>query len=168
MKRMAIAAATALLFAAATCEAQVFDAGYTFTYYFPTLPSYFSTGYIPETGLFTNPAYTPLTATIRWEIFHSLPNGVPLHSGIWHPGDLGWALFLDTWLDGEGSFRITVLSGSQLIQSYYVYIPESLPTGGVRIWSDVIPAPVPEPATPVLISLGLALIAFVVRRAHII
>lgn len=158
--------AIALLFTATTGKAQIFDAGYTFTYYFPTLPSYFDVGYIPETGFFLGPEFTPLTATIKWEIFDSLPSGVPVHSGIWQPGNLGWALFQDTWLDGEGSFRITVLSGSQLIQDYFVYMPVSLPTGGFRIWSAVIPAPVPEPAAIALLSVGLVFIALVLRRAR--
>ncbi len=168
MKMKAVAAAIALLFAAATGKAQVFDAGYTFTYYFPTLPSDIQPVYIPETGLFLNPIYMSLTATIRWEIFDSLPSGVPVHSGIWQPGNIGWAAFADTWLDGEGSFRITILSGSQLIQSYAIYVPEPLPTGGFRIWSDLIPAPVPEPAPLTLVLLGIAFVGFVARRARII
>ncbi len=102
------------------------------------------------------------------EIFDSLPSGVPVHSGIWQPGGIGWAYFQDTWLDGEGSFRITVLSGSQLIQSYSIYVPEPLGNGDFRIWYATIPAPVPEPATLALLPLGIAFVGFVARRARII
>lgn len=171
MKIKSLAAAIALLFATASTQAQIFDTGYTFTYYFPTLPSYQAMFIIPETGFFLSPDYMPVTATIRWEIFDSLPSGTPVHSGIWTPGNIPWApLFDQTWLDGEGSFRITILSGSQLIQGYHIYVARF--DTGTQMYTvydaPIPPGPVPEPATLALLTGGLAVLVVLYRRARII
>src|SRR3954452_17362424 len=94
----------ALLCLSASARAQVFDAGYTFTYYFTSLPTFHAPIAELETGLFLLPGFQNVTATIQWEIFDSLPAGVPAHSGILKPGDGAYiGLFDQTWLDGAGS-----------------------------------------------------------------
>jgi PEP-CTERM motif len=165
MKAKLLAFGFALLCGVTSARAQVFDAGYTFTYYFPTLPSSQQTAIIPETGFFLSPYFQDVTATVQWEIFDSLPSGVPVHSGIWTPGNPAYApLFDQTWLDGEGSFRITILSGSQLIDNYFIYVarPEAV---GFTVFSATVPATVPEPSIAALLALGLSAFArFAVRR----
>ena len=168
MKSKIIAAAVALLCATPAAHAQVFNAGYTFTYYFPALPSYQTPSPPIDTGLFVTQSYQSVTATIKWEIFDSLPAGAPVHAGIWNPGDVGWASFNDTWLDGEGSFRISILSGSQFIQNYFVSVHSfDTPGSGHTVYSAVIPAaPVPEPVTIALFAGGFAALCVFRRRAR--
>lgn len=167
MKIRLLGAALASLFVMASAQAEIFDPGYSFTYYFTTLSSYQTTATIPERGLFLSPDYTPLTATIKWEIFDSLSSAAPVYSGIWTPGNIGWApLYDQTWLDGEGSFRITILSGSQLIQGYDIYLVQPDPVGPT---STVYYAsiPVPEPGTLALFGAGLGGLVILCRRWHI-
>ncbi len=167
MKMISLGAVAAFVLMSPMTEGQVFDAGYTFTYHFDMLPSFQTMVIIPETGLSLEPLNVPVTATIAWEIFDSLATGVPVHSGIWHPGDVPYAgLFDQTWLDGEGTFRITILSGSQLIQGFDIYVARyDAGTRMYTVYSDFIqPAPVPEPASYALAVFGAGILA--VWRRH--
>jgi hypothetical protein len=156
----------AALALSASAYADVFPAGYTFTYHFNALPL------IPEPIIITAEFLTvgtggtapPLTSTLSWEMFEGLPSGSPVASGTWSGSDIPLAgIPHGTWQDGEGSFRISVVSGSQLISDVSIYLPQfGGPSGGYTGYVyeiTVIPAPVPEPATVAFITVGLAFLA---------
>lgn len=105
-----------------------------------------------------------LTSVLSWEFFEGLPVGAPSASGTWSGFDITLAsLPIGLWQDGEGSFRISVLSGSQNINSVLIYSSVAAQPGSVYQLT-VVPAPVPEPTTSVLLYFGLAGVALWARR----
>ena len=152
-----------------TLRAEVFNAGYTFTYHFDKLSSFQANAIIPENFLLLDSGAIHPTATISWEIFDSLPTGAPVASGIWDPGELGVALVPSpVWQDGEGSFRITILSGSQNINAFDIYVAHHDSSRLYTVYSGSIqPTSVPEPATFVLLAIGSAFLVLW-RRARVI
>jgi hypothetical protein len=163
MKIKLLAAAVTLL-STSTLPAQVFDAGYTFTSYFDTLPTWQPGELIPENSWSLN-GFQALTATIAWEIFDSLSSGAPVISGVWHPGNFGYVILpAQTWQDGEGSFRVTILSGSQVISGFGIYVHIFGSDPATVYSASIIPAPVPEPGAFVFLALGLASAGLWLRR----
>jgi hypothetical protein len=143
-------------------RADLFPAGYTFTYHFDALPL------IPEPVIITAEALTigtggtapPLTSTLSWEMFEGLPIGLPVASGTWSGFDIPLAgIPHGTWQDGEGSFRISVLSGAQVISDVSIYLPQfGGPSGGYTGYVyelTVTPPAVPESTSSSLICLAL-------------
>jgi hypothetical protein len=138
-----------------------FQPGFVFTYHFETLPL---TASGQQIGLPGSYLYLTLplgvTSTLSYEIFSGLPIGAPVSSGIWTPGDIPWAgVQTATWLDLEGSFRFTVLSGSQLIDAANIHFQVSTPNGFDIYTLTVAPPPVPEPASSTLVALASVVIA---------
>jgi hypothetical protein len=160
MKSKLVLVALAALAFSPFARADVFPAGYTFTYHFDALPL------IPEPVIITaeflavdtGGTAPPLTSTLSWEMFEGLPIGLPVASGTWSGFDIPLAgIPHGTWQDGEGSFRISVLSGTQVITNVSIYLPQfGGPTGGYTGYVyelTVAPPAVPEPASSSLICL---------------
>ena len=161
--------AVALLTTAKPMQAQIFDTGYSFTDHFDSLPSYQAMGINPEDSLSLFSGAPFLTATIAWEVWSGLPVGAPTFSGIWQPGDSGYAPLDLLWGDGEGSFRITILAGSQEIDRFSIYAvgPYDPTTATTTVYQgDILPAPVPEPASATLAAFGFAAFVAWRRRAQ--
>jgi hypothetical protein len=135
-----------------------FQAGYVFTYHFDTLPLTASGQQIALPGSYFYLALPfGLTSTISYELFSGLPIGTPVSSGIWMPGNPSFPAYAGippTWQDFEGSFRVTVLSGSQQIDSANVYLRVDTPNGFDIYTLAVTTPPVPEPASSSLITLA--------------
>jgi hypothetical protein len=158
---LAVAALTVLLMNT-SANADVFPEGYTFTYHFDTLPLFQSFGVLPGNYLFVDTGSPFLTSTISWEIFDGLPSGAPVASGIWSGNDATTAgIPGQTWQDAEGSFRISVLSGSQEIDHFSIYVVHEYLGGNLFSVYEltVLPSPVPEPGTSSLILVGLSGVA---------
>ena len=154
MKIKFLACGLVLIVLASVARAQVFNEGENFTYYFASLPLTYPPAIQLADYLAVNTGSGPLTSVMRWEIFDSLPSGVAVASGIWSGAYASLAgIPVGTWQDEEGSFRISVLSGSQLINSATIYLSSAAPTGGVYRLT-VIPAAVPEPSAFVLLLVG--------------
>ncbi len=151
-------------------RAEIFPEGYTFTYYFDTLPGSQETEILPENTL-TMGGF-PQTGHIEWQIFDSLPTGTPVASGLWIPTELEWGFALlpnGVWEDGEGSFSIQIIQGAQQIDSFEINVngpfdPVTQTTTVFRAF--VPPAPVPEMGTVGYLGLGFALMALWRRRAQ--
>jgi hypothetical protein len=157
-----VTAITALLLNT-SANADVFPEGYTFTYHFDTLPLFQSFGVLPGNYLFVSTGSPALTSTISWEIFDGLPTGTPVASGIWSGYDATSAgIPVPTWQDAEGSFRISVLSGSQEIDHFSIYVVHEYLGGGLfNVYGlTVPPVPVPEPRSSFLICLALIAATF--------
>lgn len=153
--KLSFIAITALALSA-SARADVFSAGYTFTYHFDTLPAVHEDIILTASFLDLNiGGIAPLTSVMSWEMFEGLPIGIPVASGTWSGFDVPLAVIPpSTWLDAEGSFQISVLSGSQLINSVSIYLPGA-PQGDVYELT-VIPPPVPEPGSSSLLCVGMA------------
>jgi PEP-CTERM motif len=159
--RIVVAAITALLLKT-SANADVFPEGYTFTYHFDTLQLVQSFGVLPGNYLFVGIGTPPLTSTISWEIFDGLPSGAPVAAGTWWGYDATSAgIPVPTWQDAEGSFRISVLSGSQEIDHFSIYVVHEYLGGNIFSVYEltVLPSPVPEPGTSSLILIGLSGVA---------
>lgn len=159
-KKLFLIAITALAINATT-RADVFPEGYTFTYHFDTLPAIYEPIILTASFMSINVGGVyPITSVMSWEMFEGLPGGTPVASGIWSPDNFHLAgIPYPTWQDAEGSFRISVLSGSQLINSVSIYLPGA-PQGYVYELT-VVPPPVPEPTTFSLLYIGLAVTALI-------
>ncbi len=143
----------------------VFPAGYTFTYHFDSLPLVFEpTIQTAEYLSVDTGGVRPLTSTLSWEMFEGLPIGTPVASGTWSGFDTTLAgIPHGTWQDGEGSFRISVVSGAQLINDVTIYLPQFRPSGGYTGYVyelTVTPSAIPEPAAPSLIFFSLLAMTF--------
>ncbi len=165
MKTKLLATALAL-FIAAVAHAQTFGAGYTFTYYFSSLTLSY-----PQTSVYQNffslnsfgGSGTPATSTVQWELFDSSPVGTPVAAGVWQPGQNAVAFTPNgLWQDGEGAFRITILSGSQQIDNFFIHVFAPFdPVAGSTplLFATVQPAPVPEPSTFAFLVFGTVVCA---------
>ena len=91
--------------------------------------------------------------SVGYELFEGQPVGSPVVSGTFLAGNphlTFGANAVNLWQDLEGSFRITILSGSQEIDhiSFTKYFPDAGTPGSFDVYSgSVVPVVVPEPGT---------------------
>src|SRR4029077_944257 len=162
MKTNLFLAAMTALMRNTTARADVFPAGYTFTYHFDSLPITMPPVILTADFLALDAGNgVPITSVISWEMFESLPVGTPVASGLWSPGSIPLAdITRPTWQDGEGSFRISIISGSQSINGVFIYLSVLAQPGSVYQLT-VVPPPVPEPTTLPLLYAASSVVALV-------